>query len=70
MRKVRITKVPSMAWGGRIFNQVAPNALPYQTDEEMMHYKDTLQPVDREDANLEAEAGEEVLMPNLNGGSA
>lgn len=70
MRKVRITKVPSMAYGGRIFNQVAPNALPYQTDEEMMHYKDTLQPVDREDANLEAEAGEEVLIPNLTGASA
>ena len=70
MKKVKISKVPSMAWGGRIFNQVAPNALPYQTDEDMMHYNDTLQPVDRDMANLEAEKGEEVLMPNYKGMSA
>jgi hypothetical protein len=70
MRKVKITKVPSMAWGGRIFNQVAPNALPYQTDEDMMHYNDTLQPVDRNEANLEAEKDEEVLIPNYKGMSA
>ena len=67
MKKVKITKVPSMAWGGRIFNQVAPNALPYQTDEDMMHYNDTLQPVDREEANLEAEKDEEVVIPNYKG---
>jgi hypothetical protein len=67
MRKVKITKVPSMAWGGRIFNQVAPNALPYQTDEDMMHYNDTLQPVDRSEANLEAEKDEEVVIPNYKG---
>lgn len=70
MRKVKITKVPSMAWGGRIFNQVAPNALPYQTDEDMMHYNDTLQPVDRNEANLEAEKDEEVVLPNYKGMSA
>jgi hypothetical protein len=67
MRKVKITKVPNMAWGGRIFNQVAPNALPYQTDEDMMHYNDTLQPVDRNEANLEAEKDEEVVIPNYKG---
>jgi hypothetical protein len=70
MKKVKITKVPNMAWGGRVFNQVAPNALPYQTDEEMMHYNDTLQPVSREEANLEAEKDEEVVMPNYKGMSA
>lgn len=70
MKKVKITKVPNMAWGGMVFNQVAPNALPYQTDEEMMHYNDTLQPVDRSMANLEAEKDEEVLMPNYKGMSA
>lgn len=70
MKKVKITKVPNMAWGGRVFNQVAPNALPYQTDEDMMHYNDTLQPVDREEANLEAEKDEEVVMPNYKGMSA
>jgi hypothetical protein len=70
MKKVKITKVPSMAWGGRIFNQVAPNALPYQTDEDMMHYNDTLKPVDRNEANLEAEKDEEVVMPNYKGMSA
>jgi hypothetical protein len=70
MKKVKITKVPSMAWGGRVFNQVAPNALPYQTDEDMMRYNDTLQPVDRDMANLEAEKDEEVLIPNYKGMSA
>lgn len=70
MRKVKITKVPNMAWGGMVFNQVAPNALPYQTDEEMMHYNNTLHPVDRDMANLEAEKDEEVLMPNYKGMSA
>jgi hypothetical protein len=70
MKKVKITKVSSMAWGGRVFNQVAPNALPYQTDEDMMHYNDTLQPVSREEANLEAEKDEEVVMPNYKGMSA
>jgi len=70
MKKVKITKVPNMAWGGRVFNQVAPNALPYQTDEDMMHYNNTLQPVSREEANLEAEKDEEVVMPNYKGMSA
>jgi hypothetical protein len=70
MKKVKITKVPNMAWGGRVFNQVAPNALPYQTDEDMMRYSNTLQPVSREDANLEAEKDEEVVMPNYKGMSA
>lgn len=70
MKKVKITKVPTMAWGGRIFNQVAPNALPYQTDEDMMRYSNTLQPVPRDEANLEAEKGETALIPNYKGMSA
>jgi hypothetical protein len=70
MKKVKITKVPNMAWGGMVFNQVAPNALPYQTDEEMIRYNNVLQPVDREDANLEAEKKEQVFMPNYDGSSA
>lgn len=70
MKKVKITKVPTMAWGGRIFNQVAPNALPYQTDEDMLHYNNTLQPIDRDKANLEAEKDEEVVLPNYDGLSA
>ena len=70
MKKVKITKVPNMAWGGMVFNQVAPNALPYQTDEDMMRYSNILQPVDREDANLEAEKDEEVVLPNYKGMSA
>ncbi len=67
MKKVKIKKVPNMAWGGRIFNQVAPNALPYQTDEETIHYSDTLQPVPEEVATLEAEYKEEVQIPNYKG---
>jgi len=70
MKKVKITKTPNMAWGGMVFNQVAPNALPYETDEDMMHYNNSLQPVDREEANLEAEKDEEVVIPNYKGMSA
>jgi len=67
MKKVKIKKVPNMAWGGRVFNQVAPNALPYQTDEETIHYNNTLQPVPEEVATLEAEYKEDVLIPNYKG---
>ena len=70
MKKVKILKVPNMAYGGRVFNQVAPNALPYQTDEKKLQFNNTLQPVSREQANLEAEKDEEVVLPNYNGLSA
>lgn len=66
-KKVKIKQLPNMAWGGRVFNQVAPNALPYQTDEEKLSVKKTLQPVAREGANIEAEKGETAFFIDVDG---
>jgi hypothetical protein len=66
-KKVRITKVPSMAYGGRVFNQVAPNALPDKSSKPPVKVKDTLQPVAREGANIEAEKGETAFFLDVNG---
>ena len=70
MRKVRIKQVPNMAWGGRIFNQVAPNALPDRMDEPMLSVSSTLGAVPRDEANIEAERNEMVHMPDDSGMSA
>lgn len=47
-----------MAYGGRVFNQVAPNALPDKTSKPNLEVEKTLQPIPREMANLEAEKDE------------
>jgi hypothetical protein len=56
-----------MAYGGRVFNQVAPNALPDRTSEPRIAVSNTLQPVPRELANIEAEKDETIYFLN-NGG--
>ena len=66
-KKVKIKQLPNMAWGGRVFNQVAPNALPDHTDEKMLSVKKTLQPVARENANIEAEKGETAFFIDVDG---
>ena len=45
--KVRVKKLPSqyMAYGGRVFNQVAPNALPDKTSEPDHAVKKVIKPV-------------------------
>lgn len=67
--RVRIKQLPkqSMAYGGRVFNQVAPNALPDRTSEPDHKVKKTLQPVSREEANIEAEKGETAFILNEDG---
>jgi hypothetical protein len=56
-----------MAYGGRVYNQVAPNALPDHTSEPRVAVSNTLQPIPRHLANIEAEKGETLYMLN-NGG--
>lgn len=62
MRAVRITKLPNMAYGGKVFNQVAPNALPDHVDEPAHKVKKVLKPVSRGGANIEAEKGETAFI--------
>jgi len=56
-----------MAWGGRVFNQVAPNALPDHTSEPRIAVSNTLQPIPRELANIEAEKDETIYFLNKDG---
>jgi hypothetical protein len=51
-----------MAYGGKVFNQVAPNALPDQTDEPSHKVKKVLKPTSRAAANIEAEKGETAFI--------
>ena len=56
-----------MAYGGRVFNQVAPNALPDETSAPLISVNKTLQPIPRDQANIEAEKDETIYFLN-NGG--
>lgn len=67
MRKLKITQLPQMVYGGRAFNQVAPNAIPNHMNEAPMKVGNTLGPVPRDMANLEAEKGETAFIPNQDG---
>jgi hypothetical protein len=67
MRKLKITQLPKMVYGGRAFNQVAPNAIPNHMNEAPMKVGNTLSPVPRGMANLEAERGETAFIPNQDG---
>lgn len=67
MRKVKITGVPNMAYGGKVFNQIAPNALPDHNDEPAHKVKKVLSPVSRASANIEAEKGETAFILNDDG---
>lgn len=67
MRTVRITRLPNMAYGGKVFNQVAPNALPDHVDEPSHKVKKVLQPTSRAAANIEAEKGETAFILNEDG---
>jgi hypothetical protein len=67
MRTVRITKVPNMAYGGKVFNQIAPNALPDHVDAPKHKVKKVLEPTSRDAANIEAEKGETAFILNEDG---
>jgi hypothetical protein len=56
-----------MAYGGRVFNQIAPNALPDDTSKPLVSVQKTLQPIPRDQANIEAEKDETIYFLN-NGG--
>lgn len=66
MKKIRIVELPKMVYGGRAFNQVAPNAIPNHMNEAPLKVNNTLKSVPRELANLEAEGGE-VAMGDIDG---
>ena len=67
MRKVRIIRQPYMAYGGKVFNQVAPNALPDKVSEPDHRVNKTLKPVSRDNANIEAEKGETAFILDKEG---
>ena len=56
-----------MAYGGKVFNQVAPNALPDHVDAPKHKVKKVLQPTSRAAANIEAEKGETAFILNEDG---
>lgn len=56
-----------MAYGGRVFNQIAPNALPDRTSKPQLQVSNTLQPEPRETSNIEAELGETLYRLNDGG---
>lgn len=75
--KVKIKKLPSMANGGNKitmggfkYNQVVPNYIPNLLGEKPVQVVDTLSAVPVEQANVEAEQGETVVVPNQQGLSA
>lgn len=67
MRKVRITGLPKAAMGGFPYNQTAPNYLKDDMGEKHMRVGKVLQGVPRDQANIEAEKGETVVIPDLGG---
>ncbi len=56
-----------MAYGGKVFNQIAPNALPDQVDAPKHKVKKVLEPTSRAAANIEAEKGETAFILNEEG---
>jgi hypothetical protein len=51
-----------MAYGGKVFNQIAPNALPDHENKSSTKVKKVLQPISRAAANIEAEKGETAFI--------
>jgi hypothetical protein len=56
-----------MAYGGKVFNQIAPNALPDKVSEPDHRVNKTLKPVSRDNANIEAEKGETAFILDKEG---
>lgn len=67
LKKVKIKNLPKAAKGGVSYNQLAPMYMPNNMGLEGTKVRDTLQPVSRDEANLEAEKGETALLPNVGG---
>jgi hypothetical protein len=67
LKKVKIKNLPKAAKGGVSYNQLAPMYMPNNMGFEGTKVRDTLQPIPRDQANLEAEKGETALLPNVGG---
>lgn len=67
MRKVRITGLPKAAMGGSPYNQTAPNYMKDDKGEKHMRMRKVLEGVPRDEANIEAEKGETVVIPDQGG---
>jgi len=67
MRKVRITNLPIAAMGGMPYNQTAPNYIKNDLGEKQMRMRKLLEGVPRDQANIEAERGETVMVPDQGG---
>lgn len=64
MARIRIKKLGGLTKG---YNQIAPSYMPNAMAEKQMEVRDTLQPVDKKFANIEAEKGETLLDLNVDG---
>lgn len=67
LRKVRVAKLPKMRMGNFGYNQISPSYIPDRLNEAPIESRSTLEGVDRNSANIEAEKGETVYMPNYGG---
>ena len=67
MRKVRITNLPIAAMGGAPYKQTPPNYRKDDLGEKQMRMRKMLEGVPRDKANVEAERGESVVVPNEGG---
>lgn len=65
MRKVKISSLPNMKKGGFPFNQMAPTYIQNNSAEKPISLRSSLSGVPRDEANIEAEGGETVYIPNI-----
>jgi hypothetical protein len=67
LRRVKVKSLPRAKDGGVSYNQLAPMYMPNNMGQQPTQVRDTLQPVPREQANLEAEKNETALITDVNG---
>jgi len=67
LKRVKIKNLPRKKDGGVSYNQLAPMYMPNNMGQKPIQVRDTLQPVPRELANLEAEKDETALITDANG---
>lgn len=67
LKRVKIKNLPRKKDGGVSYNQLAPMYMPNNMGKKPIEVRDTLQPVPRESANLEAEKDETALITDANG---
>lgn len=65
MKKVKISSLPNMKKGGFPFTQMAPTYIQNNSSEKPISLRNSLSGVPRDEANIEAEGGETVYVPNV-----